>query len=118
MGSIRARNLKEGGTRYQAEVHLKGHPILTATFDRKTDAQAWIQKVKSDIRAGRHHLYAESKKHTFKEAVKKYLQENTTSEAKQGHLNWWSKELGTLYLQDIRPSIISAKKTKVTYRFK
>ena len=37
MGSIRPRKLKEGGVRYQAEIRLKGHPTLAATFDRKTD---------------------------------------------------------------------------------
>lgn len=33
MGHIRQRKLREGGVRYQAEVRLKGHPTLTATFD-------------------------------------------------------------------------------------
>ena len=39
MGHIRERNLKNGGVRYRAEVRLKGHPCLTAMFDRKTDAK-------------------------------------------------------------------------------
>jgi hypothetical protein len=61
MGFIRERKLKEGGVRYQAEVRLKGHPTLTATFDRKTDAKNRVHKVEADIRCGRHHLYSESK---------------------------------------------------------
>lgn len=48
MGYIRERKLKDGGTRYQAEVRLRGHPTLTAMFDRKTDAKNWIQKVEAD----------------------------------------------------------------------
>jgi len=72
MGHIRQRSLKEGKTRYQAEVRLKGHPTLSAMFDRKTDAKAWIQKVEADIRAGRHQLYATKKSHTFKDAVARY----------------------------------------------
>jgi tRNA(Leu) C34 or U34 (ribose-2'-O)-methylase TrmL len=39
MGHIRERKVKNGGIRYHAEVRLKGHPSLTASFDRKTDAK-------------------------------------------------------------------------------
>lgn len=111
MGHIRETKLKKGGTRFQSEVRLKGMPKpLTAVFDRKTDAKAWIQKVEADIRAGRHHLYSEGSKHTFKEAVDRYCKELKISQAKQGHLNWWKGELGPLYLQDVRPSLINEKK--------
>src|SRR5690606_34221731 len=88
-------------------------PMLTARFDRKNDAKAWIQKTEADIRCGRHQLYAESKKRTFAEAVEKYIKERPISVAKNGHLKWWNKELGALYLQDIRPAIISEKKQKL-----
>ena len=73
-------------------------------FDRKTDAKTWIQKVEADIRCGRHQLYSEGKRHTFKEAVERYFKEQTVSVVKRGHLLWWQKELGPLYLQDVRPA--------------
>ena len=98
MGHIRERNLRTGGIRYQAEVRLKGHPTLTAMFDRKTDAKTWIQKTEADIRCGRQQLYPQSKRKTFVEAVERYCKEQQVSIAKQGHLNWWQKELGALYL--------------------
>ncbi len=113
MGHIRQRTLKKGGTRYQAEVRLKGHPTLTAMFDRRTDAKAWIQKTEADIRCGRQQLYAEGRRHTFEEAVERYFKENTVSVVKRGHLVWWRKELRSLYLQDIRPAIVSEKKQKL-----
>jgi integrase len=113
MGHIRERPLKKGGIRYQAEVRLKGHPTLTASFDRKTDAKNWIQKMEADVRCGRHQLYSESRRHTFNEAVSRYLHEQTVSQAKRAHLEWWAKEFGFLYLQDIRPSIINDKKQKL-----
>ncbi len=113
MGYIRQRNLQDGSTRFQAEVRLKGHPILTATFDRKTDAKNWIQKVEADIRCGRHQLYVKAKQHTFKEAVDRYFKEQTVSVVKRGHLLWWQKELGHLYLRDIRASLINEKKQKL-----
>jgi integrase len=113
MGSIRQRPLKNGGVRYQAEVRLKGHPILTAMFDRKTDAKSWVQKVETDIRCGRHHLYSESKRHTFADAVERYYKEQSITIAKKGHLDWWGKEMGAIYLQDIRAAVISEKKQKL-----
>lgn len=113
MGFIRERKLKNGGTRYQAEVRLKGHPMLTAAFDRKTDAKDWIRKVEADIRCGRHQLYSEGKRHTFAEAVDRYCKEQIISVVKRGHLLWWKKELGPLYLQDVRPAIITEKKQKL-----
>ena len=82
MGYIRETKLKKGGSRFQAEVRLTGHPTLTAMFDRKTDAKAWIQKTEADIRCGRHHLYSEAKRHIFQEAVERYCKEQPISVAK------------------------------------
>ncbi len=113
MGYIRKRPLKKGGLRYQAEIRIKGHPTLTATFDRITDAKVWIQKMEVNIRCARHQLYLKNKKHLFSEAVEKYIRERTISVNKRGHLAWWKLELGSLYIQDIRPSIISEKKQKL-----
>lgn len=113
MGHIRERKLKRGGVRYQAEVKLKGYPTLTAMFDRKTDAKSWIHKVEADIRCGRNQLYSEGKRHTFNEAVERYCKEQNISVVKRGHLVWWKKEIGSLYLQDVRPAVISGKKQKL-----
>jgi hypothetical protein len=113
MGFIRERKLKDGHIRYQAEIRLKGHPMLTAGFDRKSDAKTWIQKTEADIRCGRHQLYSEGKKHIFADAVDKYSKEHPISVAKKGHLEFWKKELGVLQIQDVRPSIISEKKQKL-----
>lgn len=113
MGHIREKKLKKGGVRFQAEIRLRGHPTLTASFDRKTDAKDWIRNTEADIRCGRYQVYAESTKHTFKEAVEKYTKEQTITVPKKGHLEWWQKELGSLYLQDVRPSILSEKKQKL-----
>ncbi|MDN3507020.1 MAG: site-specific integrase [Simkaniaceae bacterium] len=113
MGYIRQRNIKDGTTRFQAEVRLKGHKTLTATFNRKTDAKQWIQKIESEIRCGRHQLYGDSKRRTLKEAIERYFKEQTVSVVKKGHLLWWQKELGHLYLQDIRSAVIVEKKQKL-----
>jgi len=58
-------------------------------------------------------VYSEGKRHTFKEAVERYFKEQTVSVVKRGHLLWWQKELGPLFLQDVRPAILSEKKQKL-----
>jgi integrase len=114
MGHIRQRPRQGGGSaRYQAEVRLKGHPTLSATFDRRTDAKNWIRKVEADIRCGRQQLYQEGRRHVFEEAVERYFKEQTVSVVKRGHLLWWKRELGSLYLQDVRPAVIVEKKQKL-----
>jgi integrase len=110
MGYIRQRKLRDGTTRYLAEIRLKGHPSLTATFDRKTDAKAWIQKEEAEIRSGRRQVYSNGKRYTFKDAVERYFKEQKVSQAKRGQLIWWQRHLGSLYIQDIRPAIICEKK--------
>ncbi len=82
-------------------------------FDRRSDAKAWIQKTEADIRCGRQQLYSEGKRHTFEQAVDRYFKEQPISVVKRGHLLWWKKEIGGLYLQDVRPSVISEKKQKL-----
>lgn len=73
MAFIRERKLKNGSTRFQAKIRLKGiSKSVTAVFDRKTDAKAWIQKVEADIRCGRQQLYSEERRHIIAEAVERY----------------------------------------------
>lgn len=113
MGHIRKRCLKKGGVRYQAEIRIKGHPTITSMFDRRTDAKVWIQKNEANIRCGRHSIDYNGKKRTLSEAIEKYSNEREISVVKKGHLSWWKSELGSHYLQNIRPSIISDKKQKL-----
>lgn len=76
-----AKPLKKGEIQYHAEVRLKGlSKTLTAIFDRKSDAKAWIQKTEADIRCGRHH--------TLVEAIDRWRKEYSISIVKRGYLQW------------------------------
>ncbi len=75
MGHVKDRDLKDGTTRFYAEVNLKGFPRLTATFSRKTDTKRWIQQTERVLRCGRNQLVGASQKHTFKDAVERYFKE-------------------------------------------
>ena len=58
-------------------------------------------------------LYTEAKRHTFEEAVERYFKEQAVSVVKRGHLHWWERELGALFLHDVRPAVIVEKKQKL-----
>ncbi len=58
---------------YHAEVRLKGYPIQRESFRTKTLAKKWIQDTDSSIRDGRHFRTAESKKHTVKDLIEKFV---------------------------------------------
>ena len=69
MAYIQRRSTKDGQPRYRVQVRLQGHPVQTATFERKTDAKRWSQQVESAIREGRHFKTSEAKRHTLGDPV-------------------------------------------------
>jgi integrase len=107
MGTIQARKTKKGETMYRALVRLKGYPIQSETFARKTDAKKWIQDTESAIRNNRHFKTAESKKHTVAEMIERYedkILPSRVTAKKQGRpsqLERWKKDLGCFLLSDI-----------------
>lgn len=42
-----------GAISYQAKIRLTGYPPMSATFERKTDAQKWAQIKEAEIRQGK-----------------------------------------------------------------
>jgi integrase len=118
MATIRERKTGNGEARYQAQVRLKGYPLQSATFNRKTDAKRWIQNTESAIREGRHFKTSEAKKRTLSELIEKYIKDILPSKPKsmnaQGRqLRWWSNEIGYLTLADITPSVLAETRDKL-----
>jgi len=73
-GTIRKRQRKKGIV-YRAEICLKGHPGLSATFDRKSDAQRWIEDTEAALRAGGWIGNAPPGDMLFDDAINKYMDE-------------------------------------------
>ena len=117
MASIQERTTKDGKTHYRVQIRIKGHEIVRATFDRKTDAKRWTQKIEADIREGRYFKTEEAKKHTLKEAIKRYEKDilpNKPRTKQEGQLLWWKEELGHYVLADITPSLIAEYRDKLS----
>ncbi len=118
MANIQKRVSKTGKVSYRALIRLKGHPAESATFNRKTDAQKWIQSTEAAIREGRHFKQSESRKRTLTELIERYKKTILPTKPKSAYeqsyqLDWWNDELGAYYLSDITPAVLSQAKEKL-----
>lgn len=118
MANIEKRITKDGKVSYRVKVRLKGFPTQSATFERKTDAQKWVQQTESAIRDGRHFKTNEAKKHTLGDAIDRYIIDVLPTKPKNilaqtGQLKWWKEVLGSYSLADVTPALIVQARDKL-----
>lgn len=118
MGSIREVTKKDGTTSYHAEVRVKGSIPQRASFRTRTLAKKWVQDIESSIRDGRHFRTSESKKHTVKDLIDRFIKEwipksPKNQQKKISHLLWWKDTLGHLMLADLTAPQIAACRDKL-----
>jgi integrase len=111
MANIEKRVSSDGKTSYRVKVRLKGYPVQSATFERKTDAAKWAQSTESSIRENRHFKTTEGKRHTVAELIDRYIQEILPHKPKSvldqlRQLQWWKNEIGRYTLADVTPALI------------
>ena len=117
MATIEKRTTNSA-TSYRAKVRLKGYPTQSATFARLTDAKKWVQDTESAIREGRHFKTSESKKHTVKDLVERYIKEILPQKPKstidqKTQLGWWKSGMGSFSLADVTPALITEYRSKL-----
>lgn len=115
MANIQQRVAKDGRISYRVQVRLKGYPVQTATFARKTDAKDWAQRTEAAIREGRHLPPNEAKRHTLGDLVDRYIEhlERKRPQAVKKHrqmLGWWKEEIGAYSLANVTPALIAEKR--------
>lgn len=118
MATIQQRRADDGTTSYRVRVRLRGHPLQTATFARKTDAKRWAQQIEAAMREGRHFKSTESKKHTVADAIDRYERDvlaHRGGDAKRraAGLAWWRKAVGVHMLADLTPSVIAEHRDRL-----
>lgn len=118
MANIQQRTSKSGEVTYRVQVRLRGYPVQTATFKRKTDAKAWAQSTEAAIRDGRYFPSNEAKRHTFADLVDRRTRDLEQTKphayAKQKQLlAWWKDELGDYTLSRITPALIAERRDKL-----
>ncbi len=118
MATIETRRNNDGTTTYRAKVRLKGFPIQSATFVRKTDAKGWTQQTETAIKQGRYFITAEAKRHTVAELIDLYLTNLSKSNPKRFAdvkrlLEWWKDEIGVYLLSDVTKALIVQQRDKL-----
>ena len=106
MALIETRRSPAGALSYRVRVRLKGHPPVTGTFKRLTDARRWVQDTESAIREGRYFATAEAKRHTLGDLVDRCVKEVLPHKPKNGsntkhQLLWWKSKLGPYALAEV-----------------
>lgn len=119
MATIQERKKKNGKTTYKVVIRVKGYPTMTASFDRLTSAKQWIGENEPQMRAGKHLIDYEAKKHTLNELIDRYIKielpkrkEHDYKKYKM-HLDWWSNQIGKCLLSKITPALLSECKEKL-----
>lgn len=105
---------KDGGqrTRYRVQIRKRGFPPVTATFDRKTDADKWAKETEADMGRQRYFPQHEAKRHTLADLVDRQLD---TVKRERPHdygrqrilLSWWKEKLGAYSLDAITPELLT-----------
>jgi hypothetical protein len=86
MGSIMKRIDSQGATSFTARVRRAGHAPRTATFKRKTDAQAWIREQEEIILDAHTTSMADLVSNTLHRAITRYLTEHKADHNRRVHL--------------------------------
>lgn len=118
MAYIQERKTDDGKIHFRVQVRLKGYPITTATFDRKTDAKLWAQQTEASMREGRYFKTSEAKKHTIGELVTRYIQDIIPTKPKvaaavTAQLMWWKDQIGHALLSDLTPALIAEQRDRL-----
>ncbi len=119
MATIEKRTSLDNKSSYRVKVRLKGYPTQTATFERITDAKNWITSTEAAIREGRHFKTRESKKHTLKDLIDRYIKEVLPHKPRsiitqKSQLEWWKQKIGNYSLADLTPALITEYRNKIT----
>ena len=118
MADITKRVTQSGEARYRARVRVKGFPVESATFRRKTDAERWYRQTKAAMEEGRHFKTAEAKRHTLGELIDRYIRDVLPQRPKsranyETQLGWWKEEIGERLLADVTSVIIAECRDKL-----
>jgi len=84
VATVEVRKRKKG-TVYRAEVRVKGHPRLSQTFDRQSEAMRWAEDTEKALRANGYIGDTPPDDMLFDDALERYLAETSSRKAKSTH---------------------------------
>jgi hypothetical protein len=105
---------KQGAQRtsYRVQIRRRGFPPVTATFERKTDADAWARETEADMSRRRYFPQHEAERHTVADMVDRQLEsvklERPHDYARQHiMLKWWKAKLGDYTLNAVTSELVT-----------
>lgn len=120
MSTIRQRRTKDGSVRYQVQIRVRGFPLVTATFDRLTDARTWSARTESELKLAARLPQLEARRHTLADAIDRYAQTHLPRKAprtiptQRCHLAFWRDALGRFTLDQLTTARIAAIRDTLT----
>ncbi len=121
MAEIKERVKKNGKKTYTACIRIKGYKPMYATFERKSDAQMWIQDYEPRMKRGKQITDYEATKHTLEELIDRYIAVELPKRKPADHqkykmqLEWWKNHIGKYLLSKVTPALLSeCKETLIT----
>jgi integrase len=111
MATVRTVKRKKG-TVFRAEVRVKGHPRLSKSFDRKSEAYAWAEEIEEALRKNGYIGNAPPNDMLFDDAWQKYLAEVSSKKAPSTHRRELAQDKPLQYfhgytLQEITPMMVA-----------
>jgi integrase len=120
MATIEQRISNDGSKAWRVRVRLKGHPMQTATFERKTDAQEWAKRIETRIAEGEHFPHREQQRHTVAELIDAYVTNvlphklrNRDEEERRRCLAWWRQAIGDYRLSAADAVLLTEQRNKL-----
>ncbi len=98
-------------TSYRVQIRRRGFPPVTATFERKTDADQWARETESDMSRRRYFPQHEAERRTLADLVDRQLLSVKVDrphdyDRQRVILDWWKAKLGEYSLSAVTPEVI------------
>ena len=124
MAEIRKRVRKNGKPTFTAIVRITGHPTITQTFSRITDAKEWAKSTETKIREGINFPKRKLQRLTVNDIITKFedlelpkKKEKAQKEFKRA-LNWYKNEIGDMYIRNVTSAVLVECREKLAKKQK
>jgi len=115
MAHIDKRTSTNGKISYRVRIRLKGFPLESATFGKKSKATEWAARTECAMHEGRYFKNSEAKRHTLGDLIDRYIRDVLPKKPKAERnqliqLKWWKKKIGKYFLADLNAGIIALQR--------
>lgn len=124
MAEIKKRKKKNGEWSYTVCVRIKGSPMQSKTFSRRTDAQEWESKMETSIKENINFPKRKAQRYTVADVIDQFIEDELPKKTPKMQkeflksLNWFRKEIGSLHLSSVNTEILVACQKKLSQKNK